>query len=124
MVESKMWSLLCTVGNFARGGLSVDGLDPRLALNTARPSTDPRLARHGPEQTVSAQQGSAHPLFWFVELLWFCSVYPVMCVRDQLRNPVTCGPKGNGGIALHNLVWFLSKPNIPREVSRRSVVIP
>ena len=41
-----MWPLLCTVGNFARGGLSLDGLDPPLALNTPRPSRDPRLACH------------------------------------------------------------------------------
>ena len=29
-----------------------DGLGPRMALNIARPSTDPRMARYGPEQRV------------------------------------------------------------------------
>ena len=61
-----MRSLLCTAGNFAWGGLSVDGLGPWLDLRTARPSTGPRMA---PNKLHSLNSTSAHVIYskiWIV----------------------------------------------------------
>ena len=45
-------------------GPSADGLGPRMALNTGRPSTDPRMARHGQAvhgyQAIRGWPGSAY----------------------------------------------------------------
>ena len=75
-------------------GPSADGLSPRMTLNTARPSTDPPMARHG--QAIHGYQSPGHPRMAWVR------VWP----RTALMN----SPEGEMPYASNLIcIWHISK---------------